>query len=401
MTRTAGHGAASIRQALTIAELELRRLFRQRLNAFWLVLAPLLFVLVLGVLLGGGHSPRLAVVHDDQDPMARELVAALAADGRFEVVQLDNPTTLRAQVERGQAQAGLMIPPGLAAQVHRGDQTMITLLARPDDVRGAELSLWAEAVINQQGVLVNAARFAAEQGAGTLPDNLAQATTLDTPQVTVVSTTTGVASFPDGLNPFAVMAPSLLLMYVFLTSLTAAQRMIEARRRGILTAMYATPTPVNAIVAGEALGRFGIALAQGLIVMLGSALLFGVDWGDPTGAALLLVSFCLVGSGAAMLLGSLLRSEGPAMGVAIGAGLGLAALGGVMVPLEMLDETMRTIALVTPHAWAYNGFSELVRHGGGLRDILPQLGALAGFAVALFAAGIWQLRRSIVAAPGS
>lgn len=66
-------------------------------------------------------------------------------------------------------------------------------------------------------------------------------------------------------------------------------------------------------MAGEALGRFAVALTQGLVIMVGSALLFGVGWGDPLGAGVLLL-FCLVGSGAAMLLGSLFRTEGPAIG---------------------------------------------------------------------------------------
>jgi ABC-2 type transport system permease protein len=36
-------------------------------------------------------------------------------------------------------------------------------------------------------------------------------------------------------------------------------------------------------------------LVQGLVIMLGSALLFGVRWGDPVAAALLLVAFAIRG----------------------------------------------------------------------------------------------------------
>lgn len=399
MTGRWERGARAVGTASTIAGLQLRRLVRQPLNAFWLVVAPLLFVLVLGVLLGGGQDPRLAVVHDGRDPIAEELVAALVADGRFEVVSHGEVAALREAVARGAAQAGLVIPPALTETVGHGRQATLTLLTRSGDPRGVELSLWVEAVIDQQATLVRAARFAAGQGAGTLQDNLARAADLDGPRVTVVTTTAGVASFPQGLNPFAMMAPSLLLMYVFLTSLTAAQHLIEERHRGIVRQMYATATPVNVIVAGEALGRLGIALAQGLVVMLGSSLLFGVDWGDPAGAVALLLAFCLVGSGAAMLLGSLLRNAGAATGVAIGVALGLAALGGAMVPLELLGDPVRTIALVTPHAWAYEGFSDLVRYGAGISDILPQLGVLAGFAAVLFTLGVWCLRRAIVSGP--
>jgi ABC-2 type transport system permease protein len=56
---------------------------------------------------------------------------------------------------------------------------------------------------------------------------------------------------------------------------------------------------------------------------------------------------------------------------------------------------MRTLSRFTPHAWANEGFAELVRRGGGLLDILPQLGVLAGYAVVLSGAGGWLLHRTL------
>jgi ABC-2 type transport system permease protein len=79
-------------------------------------------------------------------------------------------------------------------------------------------------------------------------------------------------------------------------------------------------------------------------------------------------------------------------------GLGLAALGGSMVPLEIFSPTMRTVAHITPHAWANDGFAELVRHGGNVLDIAPQLGVLLGYAAVLFLAGTWFLRRRLMSA---
>jgi hypothetical protein len=60
---------------------------------------------------------------------------------------------------------------------------------------------------------------------------------------------------------------------------------------------------------GEMLGRFGVALVQALLILVGSLLLFGVDWSDPAGAALIAVAFSLVGAGAGMLLGTVLGNE--------------------------------------------------------------------------------------------
>lgn len=383
-------------KALAIAGLQLRRLFRYRFNIFWVVVAPLLFVFVLGVLFGGGQPPRLGVVSAGDGPVTERLVAALGTDDRFELVELASVDKLRDDVERGTVQAGLLIPSGLDAELAGGGQATVDYLARPENPLAADLGVWVQAVVNQQAALARAAQVATAQGAGTFPQNLDRSGTVEVPGVEVSASTTGETAFPDGINRFAVLAPSMLLLYIFLTSLTAALGMIEARQRGLTGRIYATPTPAGALVAGEALGRFGIALTQGLVVMVGSALLFGVDWGSPPGAVALLVLFCLVASGVAMLLGAVFGNEGAARGVALGLGLGLAAVGGVMVPLEVLGDPARALARFTPHAWAYEGFAELVRRGGGIADIALPLGVLAGFAVVLFTLGVWQLRRSIV-----
>jgi len=134
---------------------------------------------------------------------------------------------------------------------------------------------------------------------------------------------------------------------------------------------------------------------QALIIVLGSLLFFGVNWGEPLGTAAVLVSFCLVGTGAAVLLGSLFASEQQAGPVALLLGLGLAALGGSMAPLEVFPNTARTIAHVTPHAWANEAFSKLLKHGGDLVTVLPQVGVLLAFAAVAITAAVWRLRHSL------
>ena len=67
-----------------------------------------------------------------------------------------------------------------------------------------------------------------------------------------------------------------------------------------------------------------------------------------------------------------------------------------MVPLEIFSSTMRTIAKITPHAWANEAFNELLNRGGNLADVIPQITVLVGYALVLLTVATWGLRRSIV-----
>jgi ABC-2 type transport system permease protein len=53
---------------------------------------------------------------------------------------------------------------------------------------------------------------------------------------------------------------------------------------------------------------------------------------------------------------------------------------------------MQRIAHVTPHAWALDGYAELVRRGGNTLDILPELAVLTAYAIVLLALASWRLR---------
>ena len=132
-----------------------------------------------------------------------------------------------------------------------------------------------------------------------------------------------------------------------------------------------------------------------MIIVLGSVVLFGVNWGNPIGAAGVIVSFALVSTGAAILLGSLFSNEQQSGPVALLLGLGLAALGGSMAPLEVFPPAARAIAHITPHAWANEAFSKLVKHGGDLASVLPQIAVLLAFAAVSLTLAVWQLRRAL------
>ena len=66
-----------------------------------------------------------------------------------------------------------------------------------------------------------------------------------------------------------------------------------------------------------------------------------------------------------------------------------------MAPLEAFLDTAPKLAHITPHAWANDAFSKLLRHGGDLGSVVPQVAVLLGFAAVALALATWRLRRAI------
>jgi ABC-2 type transport system permease protein len=383
-------------KALAIAALNIRRMLRDRSNIFFVFVFPMLLILVLGVSFGRGFEPRIGVVATDPGSLGDDLVRQLERMPDVEVEPYTSLEDLRTSVERGQLEAGVVVPEGYDEAIRAGRDAEVRYVARQSEL-GLQLSQTVRSAVAEQGQVLRAARLFVSEQEGSLDQGLARARVAAqtlTP-VEVVTTTVGEERFPTTLGRFDLGASSMLLLFIFLTTMTSAVALIETRRLGLSRRMLSTPTSVGTIVAGEGLGRFGIALVQGLFIMLGSLVVFGVDWGEPFGSAALLVGFALVGAGAGMFLGSLLRTEQQAIGVGILMGLGLGALGGCMVPVEFFSSTMVTVAHFTPHAWAIDGYSELVRRDGTFMDVLPYLGILLVYAAVLAGLASWRLRRTI------
>jgi ABC-2 type transport system permease protein len=381
-------------KVLAIATVELRRLFRYRANVFFLFVLPMLIILLLGAAFGGAGA-RVGVT-GVSGPLGERLAGALETRPNLELVRFRNEGHLEEAVQRGEVQAGLVVPSDYDTALRGGRVAILRYFARPDSL-AQELRAAVEAAVVEQSLVLRAARFLEQEEIAPFDQALvrAEAVAAAVPRVETRLATPEGEPYPEGGSRFEEGASTQLLLFVFLNSLIAASALIEARRLGVARRMLSTPTPVHTILAGEALGRLGIALVQAAIIILGSALLFGVDWGSPPAVVALVLAFCLVGSGAGMLLGSTLRNEAQAGAVALLVGLGLAALGGSMVPLEVFPDVVRTIAHVTPHAWGNEAFADLLGQGDGLGDVLREIAVLLGYASLLFALATWRLHAAL------
>jgi ABC-2 type transport system permease protein len=384
-----------------IALANLRRLMRDRIGLFFVFVLPIVLIITIGSVFGGGFTPKLGIAGSESGPLETDLVDRLKHVDDIEVEEFTDSNDLVSAVERGSLEGGLVIPDDYDPRLRRGEHADIRFLVRPGSFSSYALQTTVQAEIDSQAAQVRAASFASEETDQSFEENLRVASQIavGAPDIKVATAFVTVEGLdPSNAGRFDFGAAQELILFMFLTSLSASAQLIQTRRLGVSRRMISTPTSVSTVLAGETMGRFAIAMSQGLFIVIASALLFGVDWGDPLAAGTLIVLFALVGTGAAMLFGALFNNDEQANSIGVFAGLGLAALGGCMVPLEVFPSTMERIAHVTPHAWAVEGLTDVILENAGLTDVLTQVAVLAGFAVVLLTLATWRLQRSIVGA---
>ncbi len=379
---------------LAIGLINLKRLSRDPIGMFFIFVFPIIIIVMLGAVFGSGFSPRLGVVHDESDEAASRLVELMDGE-EIEVVDYEEAEKAFDAAARGQVEAAVVVPQDFGASLAGGETVTVSLAAKSGDVTSA-LAETVEAAVARVGAVVRAVRLASD--AADIPPEeateIAEGVIELLPPIEVktdllgTSDTAEVGSFDDG-------ATTQLVLFMFVNTLGGAVQLVQSRNLGVTRRMMATPTSAGQILLGETLGRFSLAMVQGLFIVGAGALLFGVDWGDPVAASALVVMFGLVSAGAAMFAGATLSNESQANAL-VPFGLVVAALGGCMVPLEIFSDTMQKVAHITPHAWAVEGFTELTHHDGGIADITLQLGVLALFAIAFLSLAIFRLRRAIV-----
>jgi ABC-2 type transport system permease protein len=378
---------------LAICANELRRVVRDRTAAFFVAVLPVVIMIVIGTTFGAVSSDLpVGVVDLDGSAASRELAAALDRSPALDVTAYGDEDDLRTDVRTGRVEGGVVVPAGYGAALGGGATAAVGLLTDPGGATATPIRSAVTGAVGGQARVQAAATFAAEATGGdraALVD-VAAAEAGGLAPVAVAVERIGDPGRGD-LSPFSYTAPSNLVLFLFVNSLTVGAVLATDRRNGITRRLLVTPHPASTIVAGVGLAKFAFALVQGGLI-LAVGLLFDVDWGDPVAVVLLTVVFAVVSTAVGLLVGATARSADTAQSIAVPVAIGMAMLGGCMWPLDLVPPVMRVIGHAVPHAWAMDGWTDLVLDGEGLGAVAVELVVLSGYAAVLLALAAWRLR---------
>lgn len=406
---------------LTIALKDLTLAFRDRAALILMLAAPFALTLGMGVVTGrfsGNTSSSLSqipvvIVNADDAQLGNALVELFQSEDLAELVapaMLTDETAARQQVLADEVAAAIIVPDGFTEAVFSADSGTRKIEIHSNPGRplsaGVVQSIVAEflsqvragAVTGQVAVtqLITTGRLAPELAAAKAEELARQtAAGANTNGGLQLKRSVTAASTALEFDVLAFLAPGMALMFLMYTVSNGARSILAERAAGTLPRLLISPTSTTQVLSGKVFGIFLAGAAQVGILIVASALLFGVRWGDWWGV-LALVAACAFGAtGWGLVVAALAKN--PAQVNSVGSALMLvfAILGGSFGNNVPLPAWLTPVAQLTPNYWGIQGFGRL-GNGGVLADVLTNVGALSVMGVALFLLATLLFRRQNV-----
>jgi ABC-2 type transport system permease protein len=188
----------------------------------------------------------------------------------------------------------------------------------------------------------------------------------------------------------------MLVFYIFFTGAASAQSLLQEEELGTLPRLFTTPTRLSAILGGRLIATLATLIAQVVVLLVASALIFGIDWGQPLPAGLVTLGMILLAASFGLFVTSLLRDTRQA-GIVYGGVLTVAGMVGMIGIFTMnvpgaSPEAFSTISLLVPQGWAVRGWQVLLE-GGGAGDVLPTTAVMLALSALFFGIGLVRFRR--------
>ena len=358
---------------------------------FLLVGLPVLIMVLVGTIFGtGGKRVPVGVISTGSGRLGADLVSRLREQPDISVRTYQHPSHLRSDVRRTRILAGVVIPEGYDAALRAGRPMKVHVVMQPGRTDTANARVDISEAVATQAAIVTAARVAHDQTGVSFDVGLRRAIGL------VAQFDKRTRRVTEHRSAFSYTAPSNLVLFLFITSISFGSGFVATRRYGVLRRMLATPTRPTTIMLGFAGSAVGVALTQIVGLLAVGFLLFGVKWGDPVALGLLVVVLAIAGAAANLVTGTIANTPEQAISVGVPVGIALGMLGGTMWPLEGVGPLMRAVGHVFPHAWAMDAFVSLVFHHGHVGSISSDLLVLGMWAVGLAVIATVRLRRIVV-----
>ncbi len=187
-----------------------------------------------------------------------------------------------------------------------------------------------------------------------------------------------------------VLIGFVVFFFVFLIS---GMALLKERTSGTLDRLLATPVKRSEIVYGYMISYGLIAILQTAVVVMAAIWLLNIEVvGSLLNIIIVNVVLALVALAFGILLSTLAKSEFQMMQFIPLVIMPQLFFSGI-IPLDSMGEWAKTIGKFLPLTYSGDAMSQIILYGRNLGDILPNIGVLLLFLVALTMLNIVGLRR--------
>ncbi len=386
--------------AVRIALKDLKQRVRDRSAFLWGFVAPFGLAAIFSLLFGPitDLEVTFAVADLDGGQVSAGFVEQLGMfeeQGFLTLEVAGTAAEAESLVEDGAVDAGFVIPADFSESVTAGGAVDIEVIGNVDRAIGSQVARSFVAGFAGEINTVGAAACTALTAAGEpcignpALGTLAAAALTDPAFVESPATLVDNPAASKELSSETFYSAAMAILFVFLTVQFGVIGLLEERQNGTMSRLLAAPISSRSIVAGKALTSFMLGVVSLTVMVVGTTLLLGAEWGDSLGVAVMVLAAVIAATGIMFVVAAFARTSDQAATLQAIIAFVLAMLGGTFFPIAQVGGFVAKLSLITPHAWFLRGLGDLAA-GGGVGAAFP-----AALYVALFGivtGGLAQLR---------
>ena len=395
--------------------------FRDRAALIFMLLAPFLLTLGMGLVTGrfsGSNSSGISdipvvIVNLDDGEMGQTLVDVFNSEDLAELVEPSlgtSPEAARLQVDEDEVAAAIIIPAGFTKSIIPKQEDLdngvmpetvkIEMYANPSRPTSAGIiksildefmSRIEEGSISGQTSIVQllvSGRITPEQAQAAGEDMNQRLQNTSTDEVLAITLNSSTADGEEvEFDVLAYLAPGMALMFLMYTVSYGGRSILAEKSQGTLPRLLVSPTNTMQILGGKVFGIFLTGVAQMLILIGATSMLFQLKWGDALGVIVLVLVAVFGATGWGMIITALARTPGQVGSIGSAMMLIFGILGGSFISLDQMPPLVQSISRITPNSWALDGFTTLAL-GGTLSNLSAPITALLTMGGVLFVASV-------------
>lgn len=342
-----------------------------------LILMPLLLIAILGSAFGdmlkeGGDVKvekfTLGIVNLDDGQFGKILSETIFKQELADKIKVEfyQEQALNKRIKDHKLDVGIIIGEDFSTSLMSGDETKVQLLSVPDPgIKGIIVT----SVIEQFAQSIPIESMAVQSVQAGTGQELSSIQPIN--QTLLHETTVNAKTKP--VTSFQYYAAGMGVMFLLMTVVQGAATMILEKEQEVYKRLLLSNLTYTHYLFGKMLGLLLICLAQAYIIIIGTKLLFGVEWGASVlGVIIMTFAFVVNACGLGMVAVSFIKSE-KSFNVAGMLGTQIfAALGGSMAPLYIFPDWAVTASKFLPNGLALQTYLDLMS-GATFTDVIPEI----------------------------